>query len=96
MEKKKENTETQGTAKKSEQPKVELLTMQNAKENDKVKVLPSFDIIQALVNLIGKNGLSAEIYKEDDKLMIAAGFEMSMELEQFLKINQALKLIKES
>lgn len=95
MTKKKENPgTTQKLQSKIEQPKVELITMKNANENDKIIIAPSFDIIHALINLIGEKGLQGEIYKENDKLMIATGFEMSMELESFLKINQAFKLIK--
>lgn len=91
MPKKKENPETK---QKLEQPKVEIITMENANENDKIIIAPSFDIIHALINLIGEKGLQGEIYKENNKFMIATGFEMSMELESFLKINQAFKLIK--
>ena len=66
--------------------KVTEVTKKNLKEGQKVRIVPSANIIRLVVDTVARNGIAGEIIKgDDDKLYITATVNYIADAEEIIK-----------
>ena len=72
--------------------KVTEVTKKNLKEGQKVRIVPSANIIRLVVDTVARNGIAGEIIKgDDDKLYIAATVNYIADAEEIIKCETVIE-----
>lgn len=72
--------------------KVTEVTKKNLKEGQKVRIVPSANIIRLVVDTVARNGIAGEIIKgDDDKLYITATVNYIADAEEIIKCETVIE-----
>lgn len=72
--------------------KVTEVTKKNLKEGQKVRIVPSANIIRLVVDTVARNGIAGEIIKgDDDKLYITATVKYIADAEEIIKCETVIE-----
>ena len=68
------------------------VTKKNLKEGQKVRIVPSANIIRLVVDTVARNGIAGEIIKgDDDKLYITATVNYIADAEEIIKCETVIE-----
>ena len=73
--------------------KITEVTKKNLKEGQKVRIVPSANIIRLAVDTIAENGLAGEVVKgTDDKLYIKASVNYIADAEEIIECETVIEV----